>query len=211
MILRTRSGYSSKPEISLGEIETPPDLSFFFSSGEALGLGDGVSVGLGDSSGEGVGDGELFFFFETLGDGKGDGERFGFGVASSSASCFGDGEGDAFFVGEADGEGVGDAFFLGDGDGDGVALLVDGFFFFFGGGVGSKICLILSPNDGSLRTSGTTASVAQMTATPTDNARVIPSQRRRRGTSHRALRLRRQQENPSTLCEVPRRAAPAPG
>src|SRR4051794_36201595 len=153
MILRTRSGYSSKPEISLREIETPAGLSFFLSLGDALGLGvgDGASVGLGDSSGEGVGDGELFFFFEP---GDGDGARFGFGVASCSSSSFGDGEGDAFFFGEADGDGLGDSFFFGDGEGEGVALLDEDFFFFFGGGVGSKMFLILSPNDCSLRSCG---------------------------------------------------------
>src|SRR4029077_9706410 len=55
------------------------------------------------------------------------------------------------FFGEALGEGSGVDFFFGDGDGESLGEGVgDGFFLvdafrFFGGGVGSKICLIFVP------------------------------------------------------------------
>jgi hypothetical protein len=129
------------------------------SAGVAVGLGEGVS----DSTGVAVGDGEVLRFF-FLGEGLGDESGDGLGEAFFFA-----GEGETLGSDSSDGVGLEVAFFFvfdarGEGDFSGVA---DGFgvgnfsasSFFFGAGellrcfrgvgvgVGSKIFLILLPND----------------------------------------------------------------
>ena len=99
--------------------------------------------------GEGLG--ALFFFPPFFV--EGDGELFGVGVTEASGSAVGE----AVAFGELVGLGVGLVFgdALGDasGFGDGVGVEAVFFFFvlelfrFFGAGVGSKMPLILSPND----------------------------------------------------------------
>ncbi len=179
--------------MSLGERVAPGGCDFF-----GLALGDGLSSGEGDSSGAALGDGlgdssgsgvgEAFFFFS----GEGAGELFDFGVGLGVSLSSGVGLGDGlfffellFFFGEALGEGSGDAFFFGEGLGDGVGLdfffdgvgdvflLVEDMRFFFGGGVGSKMRLILSPNDCSPRSGGAAATSAP-SITPTPARRIQP-------------------------------------
>ena len=129
------------------------------SSGEPLASGVDVGEGLGVSSGDGVGVGvgdgvgELFFFpllpereGEAFGvdvgeaSPVGDGLGFGVGLVFAAGLVFGvavgDGDGELFRFG--DGDGVGELFFF-------ALELVR--FFGLGVGVGSKMLLILSPND----------------------------------------------------------------
>ena len=207
--------------MSLVGMVTPPGRSFF-SSGEALGLvpGLGDAAGEGDSSGDALGDAVAL----GLGLGVGLGEAFFFfffpapGLAANG-ELFGVALGEAFGVGDGDGFGVceGDAFAFGDGEGEGVVFFFVALdvlrFFFFGAGEGSKRRLILSPNDSSACVSCTMElrKKGSATNTATTPARVIRSQRRRRGTSQRLLGLPSAEDDPSTLCEVPRRASPASG
>ena len=121
-------------------------------SGLSAGEGSGVSSGdgLGVTLGLGVGDPFLLPLFA-----EGDGELLGVGVTEAS----GFGEGEAVGFGELDGFGelvaVGVALAFGEalGFADGVGVGDDFFFVelelfrFFGAGVGSKMSLILSPND----------------------------------------------------------------
>jgi hypothetical protein len=134
----------------------------------ALGLadsdGDGDALALGDA----VGLGELFFFFllaELDGALFGEGVAVGVEVSDGAGVALGvveallellrldvgdsSGAGEDFFLdaGVALGEssGVGEVFGLTDGLGDGVDFFVVALFRFFGGGVGSKMPLSLSP------------------------------------------------------------------
>ncbi len=167
-IFRTSGAYFSTPSISSGAIEAPRAFCFLsgvassvgLSSGEGVGAGSGDSEADGDALGLGSGVGELFFFF-PFGVADATGEVSGFGVTSGSSSAF---ELDfelSFFgvaLGSCDGrprfgvaEGDGDAFgfAVGVGVGEGLDFFVVEIFRFFGVGVGvgSKIFLILSPND----------------------------------------------------------------
>ena len=150
---------------------TPPERSFFPSGegdpvgllpgeGLASGLALGAGVGVGVSSGAGVGVtlgdglGEPFFLLLFFGDG--DGELFGVGLTEAAGAGVGEavgfGELVGFGVALAFGVAVGDALAFGEGVGVGELF----FFFapelfrFFGAGVGSKMLLILSPNDWAL-------------------------------------------------------------
>ena len=122
---------------------TPGDgLASGVAVGDALGVASGE--GLGVMLGDGVGDP---FFLPRFG--EGDGELFGVGVTEASGEAVGVGFGEALGVGVPVGAGLGELFFFGEGEGVGEL-----FFFvlvellrFFGGGVGSKMLLILSPND----------------------------------------------------------------
>ena len=159
---------------------TPPDRSFFPSGeGEAVGLspGEGVSVGdgLGVSSGDGVtlgdGLGDAFFFLLLFDDGVG--ETFGVGDSDGDGAGVGElvGFGDGLDFGVA----LGDAF--GFGEGVGVAEL---FFFvfvellelfrFFGAGVGSKMLLILSPNDCASARGAAKPNAAPVASAPMSNS-----------------------------------------
>ena len=151
------------------------------SAGEGLGdaSGDGVGVTLGDGLGEPfffpplrVGEGELVGVGVTDAAGVGDavGEAVGFGVVVADGVGLALGAGLAFGVGLA--PGVGELFGLGDGVG------VDDFFFaellelfrFFGGGVGSKMLLILSPNDCACASSCADPNTTAKTVAPTRNS-----------------------------------------
>ena len=184
-----------------------------------LSVGDGVAVASGDGVGVTLGDGLGDPFFLPPFFVEGDGELFGVGVTEASGA----GVGEALACGELVGFGVALALgvALGDesgfGEGVGVELV---FFFvellellrFFGGGVGSKIPLILSPNDCASAAGDPNKHASAVSAhklrTPT---RVILSQRRRRRTSRGVLGLRAAKNEPFTLREVLRRASPASG
>lgn len=198
------------------------------SSADAVGLGLGDSDAEGDAVGLGSGVGEPFFFFDL---GEAEGELFGAGVSEGVAvgdglvldellrfgEAVGVGDSSGFFA-EALGFGEADGDVDGLGFGDGVGELLDFFavklFRFFGGGVGSKIFLILSPNESS---AACAAGAAKMRKVPSRiqripfRHRVIPSQRKRRGTSHRVFGALLGTTRPSTLGEVPRPAPPASG
>lgn len=160
------------------------ELLFFFFFGEPD--GELCAVGVSDASGFGVTDGadfdELLLLCAGVGDSSGGGElfRFGDGVGVGDFSGFGVAEGDADALGLGDADGVGElADFLP------VELLR-----FFGGGVGSKIFLILSPNESSAaRAAGMLKPkrIASRSKRVPHRQHVIPSQRRRRGTSHWVL------------------------
>ncbi len=166
---------------------------------DASGVGLGVRLGVG----EGVGLGDTFFFRlplregdgEFLGDDEASGVELGVGVSFGVAAGVGD---ESFFF---EGKGVGEGLFFD---------VVDAFFF-FGGGVGSKMRLIFVPNDSSARAAGTarTRMIASRTKRGPTPQRVIPSPRRRRGTSRSILGLLLEKAYPSILREVPRRASPA--
>ena len=143
-----------------------------------FGLGDSSGVALGDGLGVALGSGvgEDFFFFP----GEGDGELFGLGVGLGVSDSSGVGLGEGcflaellFFFGEGLADGSGVAFFFGDGAGVGDAFFCDKAFRFFGGGVGSKTRLILSPNDCSARARG------EMAAETNASATIPPVARRR--------------------------------
>jgi hypothetical protein len=131
-------------------------------SGLASGDGLGVASGVGLSLGVGLGIGERFFFFLLdLDDGDADGvavtDDCGVGVALAFgvAELFGDG----LALGDALGFGVAEGVTLAVGEGDvfGAAFFLVELFRFFGAGVGSKICLILSPNDCAPEAGGATS------------------------------------------------------
>ena len=151
------------------------------SAGEGLGdaSGDGVGVTLGDGLGEPfffpplrVGEGELVGFGVTGASGVGDavGEAVGFGVVVADGVGLALGVELALGVGLA--PGVGELFGLGDGAG------VEDFFFaellelfrFFGGGVGSKMLLILSPNDCAWAAGCAKPNITAQAVAPTRNS-----------------------------------------
>ena len=185
-------------------------LAAALSSGDGLGVpsGDGEAVGLGD------GVGEPFFFLPDLG--EGDGEFFGVGVTEASGVAVGEAVafGVLVAVGVALAFGVGELFGFGDGVDDFFfAELLELFRFFFGAGVGSKMLLILSPNDcasiaGGDAKANARATTIAMGIVPTA---VIPRPRRRRGISHRLKRRAGANRAPGIVSEVLRRASPASG
>ena len=150
------------------------------SAGDGLGdaSGDGVGVTLGDGLGEPfffppfrVGEGELVGVgvMDAAGVGVAVGEAVGFGVMVADGVGLALGVGLAFGVGLA--SGVGELFGLGDGVG------VEDFFFeelelfrFFGGGVGSKMLLILSPNDCACASGCANPKTTAKTVAPTRNS-----------------------------------------
>jgi len=158
------------------------DLRFFF--GEALGEESGVGVeddflfflgeadALGSGFSVGVGLAAVFFFFEEA---EALAPGFSTGVGLPEAFFFFEEKGDGDFSGVGDGFGVGDfsasSFFFG-----AVELLrcLRG----VGVGVGSKILLILLPNDSSAGARAAKLVRIARAATPRANARrlrVIPS------------------------------------
>ncbi len=134
------------------------------SSGDGVAAGSGDSEADGDALGLGSGVGELFFVF-PFGEADAEGDLSGFGVTDGSSSAFeldfelsffgvalGSGDGLRFGVGEGDADAFG--FAVGDGVGEGLDFFVVELFRFLGGGVGSKICLILSPKLSSALAAG---------------------------------------------------------
>ncbi len=133
------------------------------SAGLSSGEGVGDSASDGDALGLGSGVGELFFFF-PFGDADAEAELSLLGVGDGSSSdseldfdvafftdALGSGEGLRFGVAEGEADGFGLA--VGDWVGEGVGFFDVELFRLFGEGVGvgSKMLLILSPNDSSAR------------------------------------------------------------
>lgn len=162
---------------------TPPGRSFFSpGEGEALGLwpGDGLTCGLGlgdalgvsSGSGEGVtlGEGlvEAFFFLLLFDDGEGE----AFGVGDRAGDAAGVGEFAGFGEGLDFGVALGEAFGRGEGVGVAELFFLDPLelFRFFGGGVGSKMPLILSPNDCASACGAVKPNATALASAPTSNS-----------------------------------------